>query len=38
MVLTGNCMCGAVGWTYSGDTTRNLVCHCVDCRRATSSP
>ncbi|BAV52061.1 Putative uncharacterized protein [Mesorhizobium loti] len=38
MVLTGNCMCGAVGWTYSGDTTRNLVCHCVDCQRATSSP
>ena len=31
-------MCGAVAWTYSGETTRNLVCHCADCQRATSSP
>ncbi|WP_192181363.1 GFA family protein [Mesorhizobium amorphae] len=36
--LTGNCMCGAVTWTYSGALTRNLVCHCADCQRATSSP
>ncbi|ANT50879.1 GFA family protein [Mesorhizobium amorphae] len=36
--LTGNCMCGAVAWTYSGALTRNLVCHCADCQRATSSP
>ena len=36
--LTGTCMCGAVTWTYSGDTTRNLVCHCIDCQRATSAP
>lgn len=38
MALTGICMCGAVAWTYSGDLTRNLVCHCADCQRATSSP
>jgi len=31
-------MCGAVTWTYSGEITRNLVCHCSDCQRATSSP
>ena len=36
--LTGRCMCGAVTWAYSGETTRNLVCHCADCQRATSSP
>jgi hypothetical protein len=36
--LSGNCMCGAVTWAYSGETIRNLVCHCTDCQRATSSP
>jgi hypothetical protein len=36
--LSGRCMCGAVTWTYTGDTTRNLVCYCTDCQRATSSP
>ena len=36
--LTGNCMCGAVAWTYSGEITRNLVCNCTDCQRATSAP
>lgn len=36
--LTGSCMCGAVTWAYSGEITRNLVCHCTDCQRATSSP
>jgi len=36
--LSGKCMCGAVTWTYAGSTTRNLVCHCADCQRATSSP
>ena len=38
MALSGRCMCGAVTWTYSGEVTRNLVCHCADCQRATSSP
>jgi len=36
--LSGRCMCGAVTWAYAGDTTRNLVCYCTDCQRATSSP
>ena len=31
-------MCGVVTWAYSGETTRNLVCHCADCQRATSAP
>ncbi|RWA73263.1 MAG: GFA family protein [Mesorhizobium sp.] len=38
MALNGHCMCGAVTWAYSGKVTRNLVCHCADCQRATSSP
>jgi len=38
MALAGHCMCGAVTWTYSGTVTRNLVCHCADCQRATASP
>ena len=37
-VLSGRCMCGAVSWTYSGEITRNLVCNCTDCQRATSAP
>lgn len=37
-MLSGQCMCGAVRWMYSGETTRNLVCHCADCQRATSAP
>jgi hypothetical protein len=36
--LSGNCMCCSVTWSYSGETTRNLVCHCTDCQRATSAP
>ncbi len=36
--LNGHCMCGAVAWQYSGEITRNLVCHCPDCQRATSAP
>ena len=36
--LSGRCMCGSVTWTYTGGTTRNLVCYCTDCQRATSSP
>lgn len=35
---SGKCMCGSISWTYTGETTRNLVCHCSDCQRATSSP
>ena len=35
---SGRCLCGAVTWKASGSVTRNLVCHCADCQRATSSP
>ena len=36
--FSGRCLCGAVTWRASGPATRNLVCHCADCQRATSSP
>ena len=36
--LTGHCLCGLVSWSSPGPVTRNLVCHCEDCRRTTSSP
>ena len=35
---SGRCICGAVTWRAAGSVTRNLVCHCADCQRATSSP
>ena len=36
--LTGHCLCGLVSWSSPGPVTRNLVCHCEDYRRTTSSP
>lgn len=36
--LSGKCLCGQVRWTYKGEVTRNLICHCESCQRATSSP
>ncbi len=36
--LTGRCLCGAVRWSYNGPLTRNLICHCESCQRATSAP
>ncbi len=38
VTLSGRCFCGAVKWSYDGEVTRNLICHCIDCQRATSSP
>ena len=35
---TGKCFCGAVTWSSRGAKTRNLICHCESCKRATSSP
>lgn len=36
--LSGRCLCGSVRWSCSGTKTRNLICHCESCKRATSSP
>lgn len=34
---TGRCLCGAVTWAHTGETTRNLNCHCDECRRGVSA-
>ena len=34
--ISGHCMCGAVIWRHEGKTTRNLNCHCNECRRGVS--
>ena len=36
-MTSGHCLCGAVTWHHEGETTRNLNCHCDECRRATGS-
>ena len=36
--FSGRCFCGEVTWTSPGPKTQNLVCHCVDCQRASSAP
>lgn len=36
--MTGHCLCGGVKWISNGSPSRNLVCHCTDCQRATSAP
>lgn len=33
---TGHCFCGAVTWSHKGKKTRNLNCHCDECRRGVS--
>jgi len=38
MAWSGGCYCGAVTWSCAAEPTRNLVCHCEDCRRALSAP
>ena len=36
-LLTGKCLCGAVGYTVADEFTYAFNCHCSDCRRATGS-
>ncbi len=33
---SGHCFCGAVTWQHNGTATRNLNCHCDECRRGVS--
>ena len=35
--LSGQCLCGAVTFTFDGDITRTANCHCSDCRAATGA-
>lgn len=37
-MTTGRCLCGAIGYEYSGEPTLVTHCHCESCRRQTSSP
>ena len=34
----GHCLCGQVGWSYSGESTWACYCHCDDCRRNCAAP
>ena len=34
-MIRGECNCGAVAFSVSGDTTDVIVCHCSICRRLT---
>ena len=33
---SGHCFCGAVTWEHTGEGTRNLNCHCDECRRGVA--
>lgn len=35
---TGGCMCGAVRYETTGDSSRVLHCHCQSCRNHTGAP
>lgn len=37
-MTTGRCLCGATRFSFSGQPSAVLHCHCESCRRATSSP
>ena len=37
MSHSGHCFCGAVTWSNAGQKTRNLNCHCDECRRGVSA-
>lgn len=36
MTIEGRCFCGEVTWRHKGAVTRNLNCHCDECRRGVS--
>ncbi|KAK9365534.1 Mss4-like protein [Lipomyces kononenkoae] len=33
MVLTGNCLCGAVAYSSDAQPIAKALCHCVDCQK-----
>lgn len=36
--LTGNCLCGDIGYKVDGDIKFQANCHCSDCRQSSGSP
>jgi hypothetical protein len=37
-MATGRCLCQAIQYTYTGEPTLVVHCHCESCRRQTSAP
>jgi len=37
VLTTGECLCGQVTYTITGDPLRMAQCHCKDCQRATGT-
>lgn len=37
-VVEGGCLCGAVRYRASGESSRPTLCHCNSCRRAAGAP
>ena len=36
--MNGHCLCNAIEYSFDGEPTWTLHCHCETCRRATSAP
>ncbi|KAK5196137.1 hypothetical protein LTR47_010408 [Exophiala xenobiotica] len=36
-MLTGSCLCGDITYTFSGEPIAKALCHCLTCRKFTSS-
>jgi len=37
MILSGQCLCGAVRYDFNGDPSLVFLCHCRDCQRSGGS-
>jgi len=35
--LTGSCLCGAIGYSVTGDPSRFMHCHCSRCRKSSGT-
>jgi len=35
--LSGSCLCGAIGYSVTGDPTRFMHCHCSRCRKSSGT-
>ena len=38
MARTGQCHCGAIRYTATGEPEHHALCHCTDCRRWSGAP